>query len=185
MKLKSEFQWRIDHLRLKKIMRRNRKEGKRLFYVFLDFDGVLNVFFEPGTPEFAAMAKKIEEGGEFEFADAACVQRLNTLCDTWPVRLILSSSWRFSGIEYCERYLQKAGLDPKYSFFGMTQTEVFRPREEDIADYLLRHPDFTGFIIFDDMKMPHMTEYHVRTDPTKGWDEEKNAEAVKILSNFG
>ncbi len=184
MKVKSEFQWRIDHMNLNRIMRKNRKEGKKLYYVFLDFDGVLNVFFEPGTPEFEAMRKKIEDGGEFEFADRKCVERLNAFCEAFPVRLIISSSWRFSGIDYCQEYLEKAGLKKEHRFFGMTNTEEFHPREEDIVSYLFSHPDFTGFIVFDDMDMPHLKEYHVQTDPSKGWNEEKNAEAYKIMQNF-
>ena len=83
MKVKSEFQWRIDHMKLNRIMRKNRKEGKKLYYVFLDFDGVLNVFFEPGTPEFEAMRKKIEDGGEFEFADRKCSPALTTARSIW------------------------------------------------------------------------------------------------------
>ena len=97
MEKKSELQWKVDYFRLNRIMKKNRREGKELYYAFVDFDGVLNVFFEPGTPEFAAMAKKVEETGEFDFADAACVARLNRFCDSFPVRMIISSSWRFSG----------------------------------------------------------------------------------------
>ncbi|MCR4951662.1 MAG: hypothetical protein K6A40_10105 [Solobacterium sp.] len=184
MEKKSELQWKVDYFRLNRIMKKNRREGKELYYAFVDFDGVLNVFFEPGTPEFAAMAKKVEETGEFDFADAACVARLNRFCDSFPVRLIISSSWRFSGLEFCQEYLEKAGLDPKHKFFGMTQTEIFHPREEDIVSYLLAHPDFTGFIIFDDMDMPHLKPWHVQTDPCRGWDEEKNIEAFEIIRKF-
>jgi hypothetical protein len=50
--------------------------------------------------------------------------------------------------------------------------------------YLKSHPDFTGFLIFDDMDMPHLRKYLVRTDPYHGWDEERDQFARKLMKKF-
>jgi len=180
MEKKSELQWMFDHGKIRNIMRKNRKKEDPFVYVFLDFDGVINVFYLEGTPEYYEMLAK----GEFEFADRRCVERINRLHRDFPIRIILSSSWRFSGIPYCTEYLQNAGLDPEIKIYGMTQTEVFHPREEDIVSYLLEHPDFTGFVVLDDIHMKHLQAFEVETDPLKGYTEERDLKCREIISGF-
>lgn len=177
---KSNLQWYADRLRLQYIMRKNRKKGSQKYYMFLDFDGVINVFIMEGTPEYEeAIQRDI-----FEFADKKAVQRINRLCGDYPISIIISSSWRFAGLPYCQEYLHNAGLDDRFAPADLTNTEVFKLREEEITDYLFAHPDFSGFFILDDGNMPHLREYLVRTDPLHGLDEKKDLQARKILSGF-
>lgn len=180
MKKKSDLQWFLIHRKLERIMHQNRKKEEKIIYLFLDFDGVINRFYLEGTPEYEEMLKK----SEFEFADRKCIERLNRLYHDFPLRLILSSSWRFSGIPYCTEYLRKAGLDQDVEFYGMTDIESFRPREEEIVDYLFEHPDFAGFGILDDIDMKHLKAYEAMTDGLKGLDEEKDLEIRKIFTGF-
>lgn len=164
------------------IMHINQKKRKKKIYLFLDFDGVINVFYQEGTPEYE---KKVKESRErFDFADRNCVKRLDKFCEDYPVEVIISSSWRFGKLKECIMYLKNAGLRNENAIVDTTQTKVFQSREADIEQYLLAHPDFTGFLIFDDMNMPHFQSYLVQTDSFHGWDEEKDKLARNIVRKF-
>lgn len=167
---------------LEYIMKTNRKTGLRKFYLFLDFDGVINVFFMPGTPEYEK--KAAESKDHFDFADRGAVEHLNNLSRDYPISLVISSSWRFGGLKSCVKYLKEAGMSDQITIAGTTQIDHFQTREEDIQEYLLSHPDFTGFIIFDDGNMPNLSKYLVLTNPLKGWNEERDTYARNILKNF-
>lgn len=167
---------------LEYIMKTNRKTGLRKFYLFLDFDGVINVFFMPGTPEYDQKVKESED--HFDFADRGAVQRLNALSRDFPISLVISSSWRFGTLKSCIKYLKQAGLSDQVTVAGTTQTDHFQTREEDIQQYLLEHPDFTGFIIFDDGNMPNLKNYLVLTNPLRGWNQERDEYARDILKKF-
>ena len=180
MEKKSKLQWMADHIRISRIMKANAHKEDAVVYLFLDFDGVINIFLLEGTPEYeAALARK-----EFDFANRECVQRLNRLCHDFPLKVIVSSSWRYAGLEYCQDYLEKAGMDPSIRLAGMTDAETMLPREEHIVQYLFEHPDFKGFIIFDDLKMNELSDYLVRTDCLIGWNDERDAYARKILEKY-
>jgi hypothetical protein len=164
------------------IMHANRKKGLHKIYLFLDFDGVINVFYREGT---AAYRKKIKDSGNsFDFADRKAVERLNRFCEDYPVQVIISSSWRFGRLKGCIAYLKHAGLKDEKVIADTTQTASFQKREADIEQYLLAHPDFSGFLIFDDMDMPHFEDYLVKTDPFKGWNAERDRSARRIAKKF-
>ena len=178
---KSGFEWLIDHRKLQKIMKANRSNPDSCIYMFLDFDGVINIFLLEGTPEYEkALAKK-----EFDFANRECVQRFNRFMNDFPmIKVVVSSSWRYAGLPYCQEYLEKAGMDPKIRLEYQTDSVTMKPREIHITDFLFEHPDFRGFIIFDDMKMPNLEEYLVRTDCLIGWNDERDAYARKNIQKY-
>ncbi|MBR2811457.1 MAG: hypothetical protein IKD69_08765 [Solobacterium sp.] len=175
----TQEQWAMIHKRLKSIMVHNRNTKEPLFYLFLDFDGVINLFYLEGTPEYDRMLKN----KEFDFADRVCVKRLERICKDYPIKVILSSSWRYSGIEYCQQYLEKAGLDPAVKLHDTTAID-WKTRPEHIVDYLFEHQDFTGFIIFDDIYMKDLIDYEIVTDFLQGWSEEKDKKARELLDSF-
>ena len=119
----------------------------------------------------------------FDFADRKCVGRLNSICKDYPIEVILSSSWRFSGVDYCRKYLETAGLESHVHIAGTTQTEVFQHREKDILQYITDHPDCAGYIVFDDGSMPHLAGHMIQTNPFRGWDEERDRYARLLLDN--
>lgn len=167
---------------LRSIMNSNRKTGEEKIYLFLDFDGVINVFYQEGTPEYKQKVKESLE--RFDFADRDCVKRLDKLTRDYPVEVIISSSWRFGKLKECKDYLIRAGLKNASAITDTTQTKVFQSREADIEQYLLAHPDFTGFLIFDDMNMPHLKDYLVQTDSFHGWDAERDTFARNLMKKF-
>lgn len=161
-------------------MSHNRKHRDPVIYMFLDFDGVINVFCEPGSPEY----EQAVSTGDFDFANRIIIKRLNKMYHDYPIRIVISSSWRYGGLDYCREYLLKGGMDPDVSFYGTTEIDMYLTRENEIVDYLFEHPDFSGFIVFDDIHMPHLTKYQIETNPMKGWTEEKDQEARKKICGF-
>ena len=180
MNNRTSMEWLRDIFRIRRIMQHNRRHSDPLVYMFLDFDGVINVFCEPGSPEY----EKAVNNGDFDFADRDIVKRLNRFYHDYPVRVVISSSWRYGGLDYCREYLLKAGMDPELSFYDVTGMNLPLTRENEIANYLLEHTDYCGFIVFDDIHMPHLISYQVETNPMKGWTEEKDFEARKKISGF-
>lgn len=165
---------------IRSILMNNRKLEPKKIYLFLDFDGVVNVFLEPGTPEFEAALKK----KEFDFANRDCVARIDRLCHTFPIEIVLSSSWRYSGLEYCREYLMKYGLSEDVKFAGTTAIDTLQKRQLDIADYLVAHPDFSGFLILDDINMSEFGKADLVMNPLKGFDDTQYEKASEICTGF-
>lgn len=162
------------------LMKNNKNQIKEKIYLFLDFDGVINVFLQPGTQQY----EKALRENQFEFADRECIKRLNDLCLEYPIEIVISSSWRYSGIEYCRDYLMRYGLSREVTFAGSTSTETIQPRQLDIINYLFGHQDFWGFLILDDIFMPEFKEYAILIDPLKGYDIKTDKLARSLCSRI-
>lgn len=151
-----------------RIVRNNRKAGLVHYCMFLDFDGVINVFYQPGTKKYEEMKQKTDD--EFSLADPECIARIDQLLKDYPMDVVISSSWRYGGLESCVEYLTKGGFTQKQKVTGITETDEFRPRQTEIADYLIAHPVYSGFLILDDLPMPEYQNELVHTNCFSGYD---------------
>lgn len=167
---------------IEQVMLDNQKKGIEKIYLFLDFDGVINVFYEEGTEAYKKKEKEAAEN--FDFADYDCIKRLDALIDAYPIKVIISSSWRFGQLKQCRQYLTKAGLKNTKAVVDTTQMDELQSRSADIEQYLLEHPDYSGFLIFDDLDLPDLQKYLVQTNPMIGYDEKAAARAKRILRKF-
>lgn len=165
---------------IQNIQEANQKKPEKKIYLFLDFDGVINVFLKPGTPEYDAAL----QSNQFDFANRDCITRLSQLCLDYPIWIVISSSWRFSGVEYCRQYLVEHGLSDKVHFAGTTSIDSFQKRQLDIIDFLVDHPDFNGYLILDDIPMPEFGEYAILSDPLVGYDEEMDKRARSLCTRI-
>lgn len=179
----TEFQWKKRVLKTEWQAFLNRRKGKRKVYGFLDFDGVINVFYPPGSPQYERFAKKT--GDELNFADPECVARISKLCLDYDIEVIISSSWRYAGIPYCRKYLLKAGLDERVKIGGVTDDGFSGSREIKITDYLFEHPDYGEYLIFDDIDMKHLGSHQLLCKADKGYTEELDQRAREILERKG
>ncbi len=141
-------------------------------YAFLDFDGVINLWNKP----IDGNTQSINEA-EYQFLDRPSVERFSGFCLESGVSIVISSSWRFKGLDYCRNYLLYGGLDPRIPVVGTTALDLDADREIHITDFLLRHPDFSSYMIFDDMQLPHLSSHEIMCDTQVGFDEEKLGEA--------
>lgn len=165
---------------IQEIISQNKANPDKKIYLFLDFDGVINVFLNPESEEYEQMLK--EE--VFDFANRGCVKRLSDFCLAYPIEIVIASSWRFSGVDYCRNYLLKYGLDEQVKFAGTTQAEILQRRQQDIALFLVEHPDFSGFLIVDDIPMLEFGENDIVVDPLKGFDENVDTKARLISTRI-
>jgi len=159
-------------------LRRSRRKGSTHRLLFLDFDGVVNVPYDYDSPEFQEM----EEKGEYDFFRPELVARVNRLCRDYGLSVVITSSWRYSGLDYCIDSLMRAGFDPAIEIEGMTDTDdpLFR-REEEIFAYLMKTEAVSSFLILDDIPMEEFRDYAVATPFYSGYDEESDLQARKIL----
>ncbi|MCF0114305.1 MAG: hypothetical protein HUJ56_03050 [Erysipelotrichaceae bacterium] len=142
-------------------------------YLFLDFDGVINV---PYNDE-----RDYQEEWVFK-ANIYAMDYLNELCKEFNLKLIISSSWRSMGMEWLEEYLRKSGLDESIKIIGTTDYDDFFRRYQEIYDYLVAHPNFTSLLILDDSPMGPLDKYLLRTTFDTGFKEEQLLLAREMLT---
>ncbi len=158
-------------------MQENRKAGRNHRVLFLDFDGVVNVPYRYGTPEYEdAMSR-----GVYDFFRPEITERLNRLIHDCQLSVVISSSWRTMGVEFCQNSLLEAGFDKDVVIEGTTAVDSFEPRHEEILSYLEEHPDITAFLILDDIPMKELSSYAVETVFEDGYTEDCDRRARKIL----
>lgn len=163
---------------LQKRMLAARRSSRPHRIVFLDFDGVVNVPYEYGTEEFdAAMAE-----GVYDFFRPEITVRLDRLIHDYDLRVVISSSWRYSGMEFCCNSLRNAGFSEDVVIEGMTALrEDYPPRWEEILIYLEEHPNVSEFLILDDLPMRVLSPWAVQTVFEEGYSEECDRKAREIL----
>ena len=160
-------------------MLRNRIENRIHRVLFLDFDGVVNVPYEYGTPEFdAAMAQ-----GVYDFFRPEIVERLDKLIHEFDLHVVISSSWRYSGMEFCQNSLRNAGFSEDVIIEDLTLlSEGMPPRYLEILEYLEDHPKISEILILDDIPMHGLSDYAVQTVFEDGYDEAADQKARAILN---
>ena len=148
--------------------------------IFLDFDGVLNCqdFYQKLQREQA-----LNTIGTQKDIDPWRVSLLNTLCKDTNSSIVISSSWRYSGLEYCKKALKLAGAE--FEIIDSTPILNYKevghtpPRGVEIKAWLddncytlfgIHSHDFYRYaIIDDDSDMLLNQQYHFfRTDPYSG-----------------
>ena len=162
-------------------VRNNCRKGSTHRLLFLDFDGVINVPYAPGTPEF----EKAMQGLTNDFFRPEIVARVNRLCRDYGLAAVITSSWRCSGLDYCLDHLYRAGFDKAIALEGMTDTDdpLFR-REDEIYRYVRRAGDVSAFLILDDIPMDCYRENEVCTDFEIGYDDTCDARARELLERM-
>lgn len=111
--------------------------------LFLDFDGVLNVFPKPN------------KNGEFH--KEACINLEYLLNKIPDLKVVVSSSWRTYGLQAVKDVLKSNGIDPRrvLDITGHEQNEdapdhVGNYRGYQVQCWLDRHPEVKHFAIVDD-----------------------------------
>jgi hypothetical protein len=123
--------------------------------IFLDIDGVLNHerFYKERHE------RRNEEGAlehPYSEIDITSVNNLNNLCDETGAKVVISSTWRHSGLGYCKDVLEKVGFTGE--IIDITPTHESRLRGLEILDWIKsneeligdRYYNFTEYVILDD-----------------------------------
>jgi hypothetical protein len=180
--MKQELSLIKMQIKAERILSANRHNGIKKKALFLDFDGVINIYYAPDSEKYKEIEKQSE--GNYNFADKECVKRISDLCLQYDLDVVISSSWRYSGLEYCRKYLQNAGMSKAVCIIGTTETDMMRNRAEEIYQYLIAHPQYAGMVVFDDCTMPQLSKVQVITNMIDGVDDKAIACAEEILRKF-
>ena len=154
--------------------------NKNHICMFLDFDGVINTFLKEGTEREKNAYK---DPDSFDFCDVNCIDMLNQFCEGKHMDIVISSTWRFSGLSFCRKYLRQHGFHYFHMVKDTTEINWSHTREEEIQRYLKLHPQYTKWIILDDIPISCYENYQVQTDPFVGFDETGREKAEQILLN--
>lgn len=148
--------------------------------IFLDIDGVL-----------VNRRSLKERSGMKAVGDPVCVGNLNRLIALADARLVISSSWRFCGLEEMKLILSYWGVNG--TVIGLTPDLSYKSPESNIWICPLRGEEIqkwldenTGvwndFVILDDdADMSHLEGKLVRTDFEIGLTDNDVKAALKIL----
>ena len=124
--------------------------------IFLDIDGVLNheAFYKE------RFEKRYEEGAiahPYSEIDPKCVERLNNLCQETGAKVVISSTWRHSGLDYCKDVLEFHGFNGEIIDITPTCRCGMCKRGNEIHQWIDDNREsvgpyyqFTEYVILDD-----------------------------------
>lgn len=150
--------------------------------LFLDIDGVL------------VNARSLRErSGRHSVADSNCVAQLNRVTNVTGAALVLSSSWRFCGLEEIRLILQHWGVTGE--LISMTPDLTRKsgelglyagvPRGREIQEWLNdhAHDGCTFAIVDDDADMEHLTPRLVRCEFAAGLTDGDADRLIMMLAH--
>lgn len=144
--------------------------------IFLDIDGVLNceLFFKKRQADIIADYEQQPHP-----ANMLCPERIdwfNDLCKKADCKVVISSTWRMSGLNYCEAALKLMGAD--FEIIGMTPLSKHGVRGVEIQDWIKlntellgkEYYDFYTYVIIDDDSdmLKNQAEHFFQTDTYSG-----------------
>ncbi|HVY94789.1 MAG TPA: HAD domain-containing protein [Bryobacteraceae bacterium] len=142
--------------------------------VFCDIDGVLN---NPGC-----YSRRTANGTP---ADPKCIAALNRILQATGARIVLSSTWRIDGMEFCNDRFAEWGVVA--AIFDVTPQLDFSPRGHEIDAWLKAcEEEIEAFVILDDTAnmYPHLDRL-ILTEESCGLTEEDADRAIAILLGAG
>ena len=166
--------------------------------IFLDFDGVLN------TEKYYCELKSKGLPSDDKYGqlfDPEAVANLRKIIDATDARIVVSSSWRYMGLNVLQRMWYDRDLpgrivditpmhllDDKLRDTDLTQVDMLSLcRGNEIKWYfdevLDANSNSRRFVIFDDLKevLPELQDHFVRIDPIVGITEGDVERAVEII----
>ena len=167
--------------------------------IFLDFDGVLN------TEKYYCELKGKGLPSEDKYGqlfDPEAVANLRKIIDATDARIVVSSSWRYMGLNVLQRMWYDRDLpgrivditplhllDDKLCDTDLTQVDMLSLcRGNEIKWYfnevLEANSDSHRFVIFDDLKevLPELQDHFVRIDPIVGITDKDVENAIEVIN---
>lgn len=167
--------------------------------IFLDFDGVLN------TEKYYCELKSKGLPSDDKYGqlfDPEAVANLRKIIDATDARIVVSSSWRYMGLNVLQRMWYDRDLpgrivditplhllDDKLRDTDLTQVDMLSLcRGNEIKWYFNEVLDVDcdshRFVIFDDLKdvLPELQDHFVRIDPIVGITEKDVERAIEVVN---
>lgn len=176
------------------------KNMNRNKVIFLDFDGVLN------SEKYFYYLKEHGKQTEDVFGslfDPEAVSALRKIVEATGAMIVISSSWRFAGLERMRLMWEKRGLAGDVIDITSLHTAdelieahigdidfddfIFNlgsPRAYEINDWLASHPETINYVILDDERMNESLKQHfVNINPHFGLTDNDAEIAINILNS--
>lgn len=163
--------------------------------IFLDIDGVLNVEVFTRAIHYVAGKTTIDlsKCDHDEFGDIFCptaVSRLEWIIEDTGAKIVISSTWRHSGLEVMQQMWKARNLPGEV--IDITPMDrggnnlPFKERAErgnQIKEWLDKNP-VESYVIFDDDDdmLPEQEDNFVQTDSMYGITNELAEKAIQILN---
>ena len=166
--------------------------------IFLDLDGVLN------TEDYFTHLRNngLETTDYFgNLFSPTAVANLQQIIDATNAQIVISSSWRFAGMDVLKTMWKKRQLPGNiYDITSLYVTDDFisehmhdenfdynevisSPRGIEISSWLQDHPEAISFVILDDLtSMKQFQESYVQINPKTGITSENAKQAIEILN---
>lgn len=144
--------------------------------VFTDFDGVLN-----NAKTSARYRHPKRPGGIMMGIDPANVAVFNQLLSALPLKVVVTSSWRWTHtLEELRAILSGAGI--RGEVLGKTGTDYPGNRGKEIQAWIDKNGPVDSFVVLDDSEdMGMLTPRLVRTTPATGLQEKHVGAALKLF----
>ena len=166
-------------------------------YLFLDIDGVLNTLDYAKACQWKDGKVRDEYGALF---DPYTVENLKYILDSVPVKLVISSSWKFYGVPKLREMWKKRNLpgtilditpntisDEMLLNANLDEFQLGVCRGNEIKEWLSRHEDIiSNYVIIDDFDdmLSEQEDHVVLTESLIGITEWEAEKAIKILNCY-
>ena len=137
--------------------------------VFLDIDGVL-----------VTRESLMKASGMRAQAQPRCVQALNSITDATGAAIVVSSTWRYGGVEWIRNKLKEWGVTA--DVIGATALDYKTNRGQEIQTWLANHPTESFVILDDDSDMAHLWAKLIQTDMENGLTPARATRAIRVLT---
>lgn len=143
--------------------------------IFLDIDGVLNcqLFFEQRQKDIIADYE--QQPHPMNMLCSERIKLLNDLCTEIDAKVVLSSTWRISGLDYCEAALNVMGATFKIIDVTPMSRQGVRGLEiqnwiKDNEPIVGKYYDYNTYVIIDDDSdmLLNQREHFFQTDNYSG-----------------
>lgn len=163
--------------------------------IFLDFDGVLNTENYICCRIYAG--EKLSDGFGHLF-DPLAMCFLESLLKKTDAKIVVSSSWRLSGIKWMRELWKTRGYYGEIADVTFSKTTTWYAKQKKILEkkseritrgdeiyaYLKTHPGIKNYVILDDDTdmLPEQEDHWVITNQMYGFDCRSYERALEILT---
>jgi len=150
--------------------------------IFLDIDGVINPQLHMNALHLHNRANQIPHRDEFGYLFCPhTVENLEYIVHTSGAKIVVSSTWRLSGLQVMKDLFKVRGID--VDVHDITP-RLNTPRGEEIAAWLGENDYVTKYVILDDDSdmLPEQLPYFVQTTNKYGLTRKLAEQAINILT---
>ena len=151
--------------------------------LFLDFDGVLNPLDNMYSNYYLWKKNPDHKSkdGYGDLFDQRCVNWLEYIILKTNCKLVISSTWRMSGLNVMRRMWEDRNI--KGEIYSITSQLPGAIRGSEIAKWLKENKYVQSYYIVDDNNDMWEDQLLVQTDPVYGLDRSSAIKIINILNN--